>query len=461
MGWRVGPMGTLPGTSVSLLLDLGRYAAGEGGRRLPDDVLHHARRAVVDWFGAVLAGGGRAPAAALLRALTPEGNPGAARIYPSRETADSRTAALVNGTAAHALEVDDIYRDALYHPGAPTVAAALATAQQRGATGATFLTAVVVGYEIGTRIGCAVNPGHYRHWHTTGTVGSLGAAAAAAVVLGLKAEATAHALATSATLAAGLRRAFDSGSQSKPLHAGRAAEAGVVSAFAAAGGITGALDILEADGGFGEATSDRCDWRTPFLDLGDSYHITRVTFKPHACCGHAFAAIDGLLAVMRQRRLEPLDIHAITVGTYRTALEVVGRRGAETVAEARFSLPLLLAAAAHDGAIGVDTFTDARLRDPALRSLAGRVVLREDPGAERAFPGRRSARVAVETVQGSVFEHVQPTRRGDPDEPLSDREIEQKYLGLAEPVTGPDEARSLLNRLWRVDSLDPEQLRAC
>ena len=147
-------------------------------------------------------------------------------------------------TAAHTMEVDDIYCDAINHPGAPTIAAALALAQESGASGEAFLRGVIVGYEVSTRIGAAMGRAHYRCWHNTGTIGSFGAAAAAAAIYGLDAKRFAHTLATVTTFAAGLQQAFRMDSMSKPLHAGRAAEAGLLAALAAREGVTGSIDVL-------------------------------------------------------------------------------------------------------------------------------------------------------------------------------------------------------------------------
>ncbi len=151
--------------------------------------------------------------------------------------ATARAAALINGTAAHAAEVDDSFRDAMYHPGAATIAAALAAGHDARASGLEFLRGVVLAYEVSTRIGVVMGRPHYKFWHSTGTVGTFGAAAAAGGLLGLDEAAFAHALATAATFAAGLQQAFRMDSMSKPLHAGRAAEAGLLAAQLAATGL--------------------------------------------------------------------------------------------------------------------------------------------------------------------------------------------------------------------------------
>src|ERR1700687_4869767 len=251
-------------------------------------VLHHAKRAVIDWYAALLPGAVVPPATLLARALAEELDRGKARLAMGRH-APVRAAALINGSAAHTVEVDDIFRDGIYHPGAPTIAAALALAQARGASGEGFLRAVIVGYEISTRIAAAMGRAHYKYWHNTGTIGCFGACAASAELLGLDRTRFAHALATVATFSAGLQQAFRMESMSKPLHAGRAAEAGVTAALAAREGVTGSLDIMEGEAGYGRAMSydghaagDGPDWERALATLGGDFHIARMTFKNHA-----------------------------------------------------------------------------------------------------------------------------------------------------------------------------------
>jgi len=410
-----------------------RFAAWAEDSRaagLPADVVHHARRAVIDWHAALFPGSVLPPATLLEKAL-------------QQELGTPRTLALINGTAAHTAEVDDIFRDGIYHPGAPTIAAAHALAFGRSS----FLRAVVVGYEISTRIGAAMGRAHYRHWHNTGTIGCFGAAAAAAEALGLDRRRFAHALATVATFSAGLQDAFRTDSMSKPLHAGRAAEAGVLAALAAREGVTGSLEVMK---GFGRAMGDDPDWDKALATLGRDFHITRMTVKNHACCGHTFAAIDGALALQEKMKVSAPDIEAVDVATYRAGVEVAHFEEPRTPAEGRFSLKYVVATALTHGSVRLAAFEPSRLNDPATRALIKRIRVSIDPELDAAFPGKRAARVAIR-ARGRREEHLQPTRIGDPDAPLSDAQLEAKYLELAIPVIGEAKARDLLQRLWHLD----------
>jgi 2-methylcitrate dehydratase PrpD len=426
----------------------GAWAEAQRGKPLAPEVLHHAKRAVVDWHAALYPGAVVPPATLLEQALADELNHGEAFLALGKR-ATTRAAALINGTAAHTVEVDDIYRDGIYHPGAPTIAAALAMTHSHSSDGISFVRAVVVGYEISTRIGAAMGRAHYKHWHNTGTIGCFGAAAAAAEILKLNQKQFSHALATVATFAAALQQAFRMDSMSKPLHAGRAAEAGVTAALAAQAGVTGSLDCIE---GFGRAMGDGPDWEKALATLGRDFHITKMTFKNHACCGHTFAAIDGALEVKKKLALRTDEIQSVKIGTYRAGLEVAHYEEPRTPAEGRFSLKYVVATALTHGSVRLAAFEDERLNDKTTRALMKKMTVALDPELDAAFPGQRAARVSIQLADGRSEAFLQPTRKGDPDLPLSDKELEEKFLELAVPVLGDGAARKLLERLWRLET---------
>ena len=425
----------------------GAWAEAQRSKPLAPEVLHHAKRAVIDWHAALYPGAVLAPATLLEKSLAEELGQGDAFLALGKR-ATTRAAALINGTAAHTVEVDDIYRDGIYHPGAPTIAAALAVAETKRLSGGAFLRGVVVGYEISTRIGAAMGRAHYKHWHNTGTIGCFGAAAAAAELLQLNQKQFSHALATVATFAAALQQAFRMDSMSKPLHAGRAAEAGVTAALAAQAGVTGSLDCIE---GFGRAMGDGPDWEKALATLGTESHITKMTFKNHACCGHTFAAIDGALEVKKKLAVQAGDIRGVKIGTYRAGLEVAHYEEPRTPAEGRFSLKYVVATALTHGSVRLAAFEEDRLNDPSTRALMKKVTVELDPQLDASFPAQRAARVRIQLENGKSEEHLQPTRKGDPDMPLSDQELNDKFLELAGPVLGAGAERKL-EQLWRLET---------
>ncbi len=435
-----------------LMQQIADYAIREQTSKLPAEVIHHAKRAVIDWYAALLPGSLCPPATLLEQAFADDLDRGCARLARGRR-ATTRTAALINGAASHTVEFDDIYRDAGYHPGSPTISAALAAAQASGASGERFLRAVIVGYETSTRIGEAVMPSHYRFFHTTGTVGAFGAAASAAMAMNLNHRQFMHAVATVGTFAAGLKQAFLSQAMSKPLHGGHAADAGVLAALAASKGVTGALDILEGKEGFGNAMSVNPDWSKVTQGLGTDYHINHMTFKAHGCCGHNFPSIDGVLHLVQQHKLLPHDIQKITLATYQAGLDIIDNATPEGEYQAKFSLQYTVAHAAVYGSVRLNAFTIERMSDPAVRGMMKKVVCMADPVFSKGYPGQRAAQVDIETVDGRKLAHFQPYRKGDPELPLTDDELNAKFMELAEPVLGNGGSRRLLEQLWMLDKL--------
>jgi 2-methylcitrate dehydratase PrpD len=434
---------------------LAEHAASWRDAALPPEVEHAARRALIDWFAALLPGCALPPATLMAAALRDGRGPGRAVSYVEGARCNLRHAALLNGTASHIVEFDDIWRWGVYHPGCPTIAAALAAAQEHGRDMAALLRAITAGYEVSCRIAFAVQPSHYDFWHTTGTVGTFGAAAAVAVLLDCDAEQTAHAIATAATMAGGLQQAFRGDGMSKPLHPGHAAEAGALAAMAARAGMTGALDVLHGPAGFAAATSDSTGkWEQALAGLAKPLAVTEMTVKNHGCCGHIFAALDAVRDLQREHGFAAGDVEALHVAGYAATKNVCDRPDARTEQEARFSTQFTVATMLIHGGVRLAAFAPERLSDPAIRAIMGRITVSEDGECTAAFPGARSAKVSIRLRDGRALHRHQPTRRGDPDAPLSDAELDEKFLELVSPVTG--EARALLEALWRGNALPGE-----
>jgi 2-methylcitrate dehydratase PrpD len=435
-----------------LLKKIADYAVKEQTSKLPKEAIHHAKRAVLDWYASLLPGSRVAPATLLEQALADELDHGRARLASGRR-ATVRGAALINGAASHSVEFDDIWRDAVYHPASPVISATLAAAQSQGVNGEQFLRGVIVGYEVSTRIGDAIMPSHYKYWHTTGTVGTLGAAAGVATILRCNREQFMHAIGNAGTFAAGLQQAFRSEAMSKPLHGGHAAEAGALAALGAAKGVTGVADILEGEVGLGAAMSVKPDWARATRGLGTDYHITRVTFKNHGCCGHTFAALDAVLELKRKHGFAHQDVRKMRIATYKGGLDIVDNMSPEGDYQAKFSLQYTAAHALIYGSVRLNAFGPERLGSPDVRALMHKVECIADPELSKAFPGQRAARVEIELADGRKVMHFQPNRKGDPEIPLSDEELNDKFMELTVPVLGEPAARALLKDVWALETL--------
>ncbi|MCZ4291013.1 MmgE/PrpD family protein [Hoeflea alexandrii] len=439
---------TVPESTVS-----GRLAAialVQGHCSQSPEVLHAAKRCLIDWFAATLPGTRSEQAAALEAGLLDELGHGDA-LTLSGKAAPKRVAALINGVASHAMEFDDIYSPAIYHPGSPVIAAALASAMGLRKTGRDLLNAVIAGYETSTRVGAALGRTHYRDFHSTGTVGTIGAAVAVGLLHDLDHDRLSHAISTSVTMAAGLQAAFRGDSGIKPLHAGHAADAGHVAVAMAMSGVIAPTDMFEGPLGIGVVMGDGVVWDRTTEGLTE-YNITRTTIKNHGCCGHIFAALDGVLHLRQQEGFSIDEIEAIKIGGYSATVSVTGNYSADTPGAAKFCLPFIIASGLIYGSIRLDAYTPERLQDRQVRALMNKVTVALDPEVDALFPAQRAARVTIVLGDRTVT-WFQPHRIGDPDLPLSDAQLNAKFMELSTGVLSVEKAASLLDLLWQVDRL--------
>lgn len=426
------------------LIELANTAAGWQRIALPQPVAWATRRALLDWFATTLPGSAMAPATLLLPALAADRGTGGAICYVDGARSAPRHAALLNAVASHTVEFDDIFKDGGYHPGSSTVAAALALAQHCGAPLEILHRAIIAGYEVGCRISLAVQPSHYAFWHTTSTIGTIGAAVAGAMVLGCGAQKIAHAIALATSFAGGHQQNLQSDGMVKAMHPGHAADAGLLAAMAAANGVTGSLDSLDGPKGFAASTSaSRGDWQAALEGLGEWTPVTRMTVKAHGCCGHIFPALDGLRAMRAHEPFALDDVRSIHIDGYGATYQMCNRPDARSVQDARFSMQYCVAAQLVLGGVRLSAFEPEALADPRIRTLMPKVTVSEDAELAAAYPRRRMARLRVELKDGRSFTHFQATRKGDPEDPLSDAELIAKYDELAGTVLAADVAAAL------------------
>lgn len=436
------------------LIELAQAAARWQHETLPEPVEWAARRVVLDWFATMLPGCPLPPATLLARALAEERPAGGAICYVDGSASSPRHAALLNAVASHIVEFDDIFRDGGYHPGSATVAAALALAQHRKLSAQALHRALVAGYEVGCRISLAIQPSHYAFWHTTATVGTIGAAVAGAALLGCSAAGIGHAIALASSFAGGHQQNLQGEGMAKALHPGHAADAGLLAAYAAAAGVTGSPESLHAAKGFAAATSaSPGEWSAALGGLGEWTPITRMTVKAHGCCGHIFPALDGLKAMREATPFGLEQVVSIHVDGYGATRSMCDRPQALSAQDARFSIQYCLAAQLVLGGVRLDAFRPEALVDPRIRALMPKISVAEDAELATAYPRRRQARLTVTLADGAQFEHHQAVRKGDPEAPLSDAELIAKFEELAGSVAGPTDVAALRKTILESDRL--------
>ena len=422
---------------------------------VPPEARARAHAAWLDSVGVILAGSVEPSSRIVQRVCAAEGGQGHCCVVGTPLTATAGAAALANGTAAHALDYDDMCFVSMAHPSGPLVAAGLAAGEVTGASGRELLDAYVVGFEIECALGRAMNPSHYaRGWHCTSTLGSLGAAAAVARLLHLGSIETGRALSIAASEASGLKENF--GSMVKPLHVGMAARNGVLAALLAAEGFTASDAAIDGPQGLVAAFSDGSRDLAGILDgLGSHWEIvaTGVTVKLYPSCAATHPTLDALLDLRRRHgfHADQVDRIDVTVDTVTPGVLIypVPRTGLE----AKFSMQFCVAAATVLGEVGIDTFEAASLSDGRVRDMASRVTMRSDEEIGRHGRSLTQARVEVRLANGEVLTARANGARGYPTNPASREELDGKFRACASRALHERQVEHAMDALHGFDVL--------
>ena len=433
--------------------ELAGFLRGLHGRIAPERIAV-AGNCVIDTLGAIGYGVQQPWSRAAVDYALATGGRGACTVVGRGGSTSLAMAAFANGTAAHAFELDDVHEEAVSHPGAVVVPAALAVAEDIDAPGLDFLEAVVVGYEAMGRAGLAVGPISHMlaGFHPTSMSGVFGAAAAAAHLRGLDADRLNHAFGIAASLASGTMEFASSGGMAKRIHAGRAAEGGIMAASLAADGFEGARDGLAGRYGFCRIFTD--DPRLDLLveGLGERWMIDEITVKPYASCSDVHPMVQATSELVAEHGIRATEVERIVVHTTTKVSELNDIDGTASVMAAQYSAQFNVAAAVLADTSDPATFSPGRISDPALAALQARVKLVPDPAFDATYAWKQGARVEITTPDGRVLERTVHGQRGSMHDPLTDTEIERKFHTLAsgrlDPAI-PAMVRSLADRSVR------------
>lgn len=438
-------------------LDLATFAANLRFESLPESVVRRTEDLLVDWFGSAVAGKGAAAVETISRFAASMGpQDGPAEVITSRARTSPYFAAMVNAAASHMVEQDDVHNSSVFHPATVVFPAAVAVAQALGASGRQLLTASVAGYEVGIRVGEFLGRSHYKVFHTTSTAGTLAAAAAVGHLLGLSAAQMLHAFGSAGTQSAGLWEFLRDAADSKQLHTAHAASAGLMSAYLAQQGFTGAQHILEGPQGMAAGMSNDADPTKLTDGLGTRWATAETSFKYHASCRHTHPAADALLKVIQENKLQPGDIAQVITHVHQGAIDVLGPvTNPATVHQSKFSMGTVLALAARFGFAGLGEFNSS-FSDETTQAFRKLVVMKLDPEVDAAYPQRWIGKVTVHTHDGRVLKARVDEPKGDPGNTLSRAEISDKALRLASYSKGatPGEMQTAIDGLWQIAKTD-------
>lgn len=434
---------------------LAAFVADLQWRDVPPALVHKVHDHVLDTFG-VMCAGLSAPAAAAVRSMAMDaGGVREASVIGVAATLPAANAAFVNAFHGRIHTFDDTYEAGPIHAGSVILAAALAAAERRRASGSDLLAAVLAGYEVAVRVADALGPDHYAAgFHGTGTCNVLGAAAAAARALGLNARGVAGALGHAGGSAAGLRQYQDSGSMSdSALNGARAAQAGVAAALLSAGGLFGPDDILSGRWGVCRVLSAAPDLTCLDAGLGRDWAFRATALKPYPTCRFTHGPIAALLDLRRDHDIEPGTVNDVEISTFRQSIEVSDRAQVETRFDALMSHQFGAAVALAKGRVVMDSLEPLTRTDPVVRNLMGKVRIEHDPSLDAAYPARWPHRVRVRLSDGRSLEAFSANPPGDADAPLSPEVLTAKFFDLAEPVLGKVVAERLRGELSNLEEI--------
>ena len=433
---------------------LAGYIAETRYKDLPAEVIWEAKRRTADVLSIGLSGA-TTELGKSIQAFAKETSPaGGATVWGRGFTASAELAALANATMTYQLELDDCHRTSHAHPGISVIPAALAICEEKKLDAKAYLAAVVVGYEVVTRVGMAVSPSIYvdRVFLAPGTLAPLGAAAVAANLYELSPEETERVLGVAAFLSPlALFEAFGGGAPIKNTAMG----GGLVGIWAVklcSHGYFGPLRAIEGKFGYARAVSDVYDLKK-IAGFAESNGILNTGIKPYACCRQHHSAIDAILELKERHSLKPRDVKHIVVRTFAVASRGSHQRP-DTIASATYSAPFILAAALTTGSCWREQFTMEKIKDPRLLDLAAKIEVVKDDELDALYDEKWPAIVEVQTNDGRIFSARRDVPKGEPEFPVSDDELKAKFISLATDTIDAAQAETLWQTIFALDKLD-------
>jgi 2-methylcitrate dehydratase PrpD len=441
------------GKMESISTEFARFARKLRFEDLGPEVVAHAKQLILDLVGVALAGYSMDFPRMTVDYISELGGRSEATILRQRKKAPVLLAAFANGVCSHALDMDDGHRYGAVHPASAIIPAAIAAAEWQKRDGKDLITAVVAGYEVLLRISRAINPSHLlRGFHTTGTVGPFGAAIAAARLMDLGHEETVSALGLAGLQGAGLLEILHDGAMVKPIHPGKAAESGVLSAILAQKGARGPVSIFEGQKGFLVAMADKADPGSLLEGLGKRFECLGGYFKLHAACRHIHAIVDAALEICKKNALSAKEIEQIKIGTYPVAIQFCGNIvHPETVSAAKFSIPCSVAMAITFGDLFNDKYVEKNIENEEIKALASRIKASSQEEWARAYPDQRGATVRIKTCSGQSYSQSVGLAKGEPENPATLEDLKEKFRTNAAQVLSPKRTENLMESIMDLD----------
>lgn len=419
---------------------------------LADRLNNQIKRCLLDYIGVTFAGA-LSKKGEIKAYLEAHSSYGQCPIIGLNERSDFSTASILNGFASHVLELDDGHRYAMLHLGAPIMSALLTIAKKENLKALQFFKGVIAGYEATIRLAKAIQPAHKnRGFHGTATCGTIGVAIAIAIALGYSKDQIKNAISAAATSASGLLEVIDDRSQLKPYNVSTAVLNGITAAYFGRLGFLGPDDILGGKRGFLKTLTGEFDESVFFQEAEDEYQIEKIYVKPYAACRHTHSAIEGALIIKNGEKMDIEEIDKVEVRTYKLAVLGHDHTNIAGVSSAKMSTPYGVAAALILNDAGINAFTEEAVQREDILKLCRKVEVLEDEKLTLQSPDKRGALVSIYTKDGQRFEQLVEHPLGEPENNMSDQQLEQKYTELMRfSGRSDDEIIKISKLIWSIE----------
>jgi 2-methylcitrate dehydratase PrpD len=438
---------------MGLVNEISDFICRTNSDHLPLAVIDNTRNRILDFLGIALSGCSRNIHVPILKAFNPCTGPEATTVIGQLEKLRWGEAAFVNSSMCSP-DMTDGARTAGLHPGVVVIPAAMAAAEFAGRTkpvhGRDLIVAVALGYEVMVRIGRAMIPSTVRKgFHITSIVGALASTTAVGKIMRLNATEMSHALAIACTWSSGLLAALRAPEPFAQVQIGRICEAGITSVKLAQQGLVGMDTILE--NGFLTAFCDEDRTDSIIEDLGQDFMIPQTYIKLHAGCRHMHAPMDAAAYIVKENRIALEEIEKIIVKTYSLAIDS-GVEDPQTADEAKYNMPFGIAVLLAYGDAFVDRFSLRNLSDERIRQLMDKITIVHDPKLDQEYPAKRGTEVRIRTTGGREFLHSLDLAKGEPELPLSEKEINNKFVQFTSPILDSQQQGKILDFIYTIDS---------
>ncbi len=422
---------------------------------IPEAVVVQAKRCLLDYLGAVFAGAKilETKGEILLNTLGGTQKGDTTVIGFNRKT-NIETAVFMNGLSSHVAELDDGVISGIVHPGAPIFSALLPVAEKEKITGDDLITGIVTGYEAAVRLADAIQPSHKkRGFHGTGTCGTIGAALGIGAMLGFSRIHMKDALSAAAVTASGSLKVLEDGSELKPFNVGRAAGGGLLAAAMAKAGFEGPEDALSGDRGFFTMMAQSVDLSHLEKQAKEVFRIQKVYTKPYASCRYTHPAIEAALKIKTTHSIAPENITAVNIRTYFWAVANHDHTVINGTSSAKMSIPYSVAVALTTGKAGLEEFSLEHINDSKISALTQKISVEPDEDLTSLFPEKTAAIVDITTVEGICYSERIDYPKGEPENPLSNDELEQKFISLATYGNiSTKKIHKIIKTVWQIET---------